>query len=549
MKIRNLLILILLSAISYPSVSQPTTWAWAEGLGGKNNYDGSNDLTRDAAGNIYIVGEFSGTKNFGVYTLFATGFSEVFVAKFDPTGVCQWAVKAGANFSSAYAGGIAISGNQLYVLGYFSNNINFGGNLEASTGLNDIFLAQLDPASGTCNWLKKAGGTFDDYGVGITAENNGGIFITGNFVNQATFGTFTMNTGSVINADIFLCKYDAAGTCIWAVKAGGATTDKGYAVEQLPGGSIFLTGYYQGTATFGTSTTITSVFNYDFFLARYDGSGNLSWVQSGGGKGNDIGYGISNDSQGNIYVTGFIGDTASFGSINVFDNEYGSIIVAKYTNGGIPVWVKTAGGFIDDAGYDISTDAVGSSYVTGHINGNANFSGTPVTGVTANDGFAAKYDANGLLKWVTKVGGTGFDRGKAIIADISGFCYVAGDYTGTVTLGSFSITSPPGEWGTYIAKLGGGTVGINEIKDAPFSFYPNPANQSVIVNLSKVTDVVFTLDIYSADGKMVMSRQLGNKDAHANYQLNTSQLASGNYMMILNTSTGSYTTPLIVSHR
>jgi hypothetical protein len=48
---------------------------------------------------------------------------------------------------------------------------------------------------------------------------------------------------------------------------------------------------------------------------------------------------------------------------------------------------------------------------------------------------------------------------------------------------------------------------------------------------------------------MVMSRQLGNKDAHANYQLNTSQLASGNYMMILNTSTGSYTTPLIVSHR
>ena len=126
---------------------------------------------------------------------------------------------------------------------------------------------------------------------------------------------------------------------------------------------------------------------------------------------------------------------------------------------------------------------------------------------------------------------------------------MAGDYTGTVTLGTFSITSPPGEWGTYIAKLGGGTVGIDEIKDAPFSFYPNPANEFVTINLSKVTDVVFTLDIFSADGKLVISRQLGRNDAHSNYRLSTAALSSGNYMMILNSSSGSYSTPLLVNHR
>lgn len=541
-------LLTLCLILSQVSVSQPTTWVWAEGMGGKSNYDGNVDLARDASGNIYVIGDFVGTKNFGPYSLFATGFNEVFVAKFDPTGVCQWAVKAGANFSSSFAGGIAVSGSKLFIVGSFANTINCGGIIESSSGGQDVFIAQLELATGSCNWLKKAGGSYDDKGMGITAENGGGVFITGNYVSNATFGTTTLTTTSLVDANIFLSKFDSGGNCIWAVKAGGPTTDLGYAVEQLPGGSVFVTGYYQGTATFGTSTTITSINNYDCFLARYDGSGNLSWVQTGGGKGNDIGYGVSNDAAGNIYVSGFIGDTANFGPINVYDNEYGSLIIAKYTNGGIPVWVKTAGGFIDDVAFDISTDAVGSSYITGYINGNANFSGTPVTGVVSHDAYAAKYDTNGGLKWVTRAGSTGFDRGKAIVADTQGFCYVAGEFANNVTFGTNTVSAPSGEWGVFVARLGGGTVSVNEVKDAPFSFYPNPANEKVLFKFSNITDVVFTLDLLSVDGRMITSFQLTQNEAKNGYELNTGSLPNGNYLINVNTSKGNFSSPILIRH-
>jgi hypothetical protein len=296
MKIRAFLFALCL-IFSQVSISQPTTWVWAEGMGGKSNYDGNVDIARDASGNVYVIGDFVGTKNFGPFTLFATGFNEVFIAKFDPSGVCQWAVKAGANFSSTFAGGIAVSGNKVFIVGTFANTINCGGVIESSTGGQDIFLAQLEPATGACNWLKKAGGSYDDKGIGITAENSGGVFITGNYVSNALFGTINLTTSSLVDANIFLANSipmviaygllrQVVQPLIWVMQLNS--------FRVVP---YIVTGYYQGTATFGTSTTITSINNYDCFLARYDGSGNLSWVQSGGGKGNDIGYGISNDAE------------------------------------------------------------------------------------------------------------------------------------------------------------------------------------------------------------------------------------------------------------
>ena len=133
MKFRAMLASLILLTCQL-AVSQPTTWVWAEGMGGKSNYDGNVDLARDASGNIYVTGDFVGTKTFGPYSLLATGFNEVFVAKFDPSGVCLWAVKAGANFSSTFAGGITVSGNKLFIVGSFANTITCGGISQTSTG-------------------------------------------------------------------------------------------------------------------------------------------------------------------------------------------------------------------------------------------------------------------------------------------------------------------------------------------------------------------------------------------------------------------------------
>lgn len=546
------LVLFILLGLLTPFISiiaQPVTWGWSEAMGGKSNYDNLLDLAKDTQGNIYITGDFSGTKSFGPYTLFATGFSEVFVAKFDPSGTCLWAVKAGANFSSAFAGGIAFSGSNIYVSGKFTNNINCGGIFQSTTGNYDAFLMKLDPATGACTWLNKAGGTYDDLSTGIAPELGGGVLMVGTFADLATFGTQTVNSGSFGNFNMFLAKYNPDGTCAWVKQAGGATDDKANSVRQLPGGAIFMTGFFQGTASFGT-INVTSVFNYDFFLAKYDISGNIVWVQQGGGNGNDMGNSIGTDASSNIYVTGFIGDTATFGTTTVFDNEYGSIIVAKYSNSGTLQWIKTAGGFIDDSGYDISTDAGGSSYITGYVSANASFSGTSLTGVQSNDAFIVKYDPTGIVRWVTKIGSTGFDRGKAILADVNGFCYAAGDFNGTVTIGTNTLTAPPGEWGVYLTRLGGGTVGLKDDPQAiPFSIYPNPVQDFLNFNFSTLTDALFSVDVLSIDGKLISTALVTQQQAREEYKMDISNLPNGNYLVRISTSKGDYSRPVVVDHR
>ena len=62
-------------------------------------------------------------------------------------------------------------------------------------------------------------------------------------------------------------------------------------------GNSFITGYFNNTATFG-STSLTSSGLQDIFIAKYNSSGVLLWVKKAGGTGSDIGFGIAFNSFG-----------------------------------------------------------------------------------------------------------------------------------------------------------------------------------------------------------------------------------------------------------
>ena len=78
--------------------------------------------------------------------------------------------------------------------------------------------------------------------------------------------------------DVFLARYNPDGTLAWAVRAGGTGSDIGESVAVLDDGSAFVTGKYTGTATFGVATILNSVGTDDVFLARYNPAGTLAWA-------------------------------------------------------------------------------------------------------------------------------------------------------------------------------------------------------------------------------------------------------------------------------
>src|SRR5437773_8447358 len=103
---------------------------------------------------------------------------------------------------------------------------------------------------------------------------------------------------------------------MWVRPAGGVGEDVGQsiAVDNLT--NIYTAGYFQLTLDFGV-TNFTSQGPYDIFLTRHDPSGALLWAKQAGGPGNDFGNGVAVDDQGNLYVTGSFEGTASFGTTNV----------------------------------------------------------------------------------------------------------------------------------------------------------------------------------------------------------------------------------------
>ena len=92
----------------------------------------------------------------------------------------------------------------------------------------------------------------------------------------ATFGqgepreTALSSTG---NRDVFVARYAADGTLVWAKRAGGAGTGYGVSATTLFDDSVVVTGSFSGSVTLGpgerNETSLTSAGDSDVFAARF----------------------------------------------------------------------------------------------------------------------------------------------------------------------------------------------------------------------------------------------------------------------------------------
>lgn len=247
---------------------------------------------------------------------------------------------------------------------------------------------------------------------------------------------------------VYSDNYSSPNAQVFALM-GGIDDDLSQGVAVDGSGNVYVTGYFNSTANIGNTSATSAGFS-DIFLAKYNSSGNLLWVQSAGGAFGDIGYDVAIDGNGNVYITGAFQATATFGKNTVNEAIIGSsgiadIFLAKYNSNGVFQWVRSAGGAAADRGQAIALDANGSVYVTGNYQGTANFNITPnittLTSAGMRDIFLAKYDSNGTFQWVKSAGGASDDFGIDIGLDNSGKVYITGYYSGTINFGSISKTA------------------------------------------------------------------------------------------------------------
>ncbi len=363
-------------------------WLWATQAGGSNE-DAGMAITIDDVGNTYVTGYFVGTASFGSYSLISYGGSDIFVAKINVTGNWQWATKAGG---TSHDDGEAITidnAGNCYVTGDFQGTATFGSYSLTSSGEKDIFIAKMD-TDGNWLWASKADGSSYDGGYGITIDDAGNTYVTGYFMGTANFGSNSLTSSG--QTDIFVAKTDTDGNWLWATKAGGISCDRASEIAIDDAGNTYVTGDFEDTATFG-SYSLTSNGCEDIFVAKMDADGNWLWATKAGGSVYDRGYGITIDDAGNTYVTGLFEGEATFGSYSLTSNEYLDIFVAKMDVYGSWLWVTQAGGISDDVGKSITIDDAGNIYVTGYFWDTATFGSYILTSSGDSDIFVAKLNS------------------------------------------------------------------------------------------------------------------------------------------------------------
>lgn len=544
-------ICILLLVLATHSTFGQFTYNWATKFSGKPSFGDRLKTVKDNLGNVYAIGEYQGIQTFGSITLNPVGYNNIYVAKFDPSGACIWAI-AGSNPPSgiAYSGGITMDNNyNIYITGYFSGLLTIGVNSVTATGSNDAFLAKLDN-SGNCIWLKHFGGNYEDIGVDVDFNTNGFLHVTGTFTGQIYFDGYTTTNTSNTVADIFIAKSDLNGNCVNLKKAGGAGSEVVTDIKIDNANQLLITGYYESGAIFGGST-LTSQGAGDLFVAKYDDVNQyLTWIANGGGHGNDPGTSVGVDAANNVYVTGSIGDTANIGGTVLLDNGYGNIFVAKLSSSGTWQWAKKAGGSGTDGGAGIYTNAGGISYVTGTFHGTANFAPTVnivcTGGANDNDAFVAMYTSIGNLVYVTKVGGTSTDVGKSIIGTNNGVFHLAGDFSGTVIIGPQTLTTPNFTWSSFLTFVNGPTA-IDDISgnSNEIDLFPNPADESISISCP-VLKTAFTVEVLNSVGQVVT--EITSLTAAEIISVDTEKLPAGIYFIKCSDNSQVYYRKFLITH-
>jgi gliding motility-associated-like protein len=223
----------------------------------------------------------------------------------------------------------------------------------------------------------------------------------------------------------------------WMQNAGGATIDEGMDVGVDGSGNTYVTGYFTSAAVFGSSTISSSGID-DIFLAKLGPNGLYSWAVKAGGVNSDRALSIKTDNAGNSYITGYFYGSATFGSFTINSAGAQDVFIAKYNTSGTCLWAKSAGGSGADIGNGIAVDPSGNVLVTGEFAGTASFGSTTLSSMLGStDVFTTKLDASGNFLWTKQGSAPLTDRGIDVDCDASGNVYITGQFSDTIT---FDVT-------------------------------------------------------------------------------------------------------------
>ena len=348
---------------------------WVYTAGG-NGRDRGRKIALDSSGNVYVVGYYQNTVDFGGGNVTSNQSFDAFILKLNSSGTFQWVKSYGGSNGNDLGRDVAIdSSDNVYMLGAFRTTVDFGGGNVTSNGNSDVFLVKLN-SSGVFQWVYTAGGTGDDGVRALALDSGDNPYITGNFASTVNFGSGNITAAN--SNDLFILKLNSSGAYqnIYTSNIDTTTKAKGLFIDSS--GNIYATGTFQNTVNFGGGNITTSgkdiyllKLNSSFafqWVKRF--------AVDNGEAGPAIGTAVTVDEDGNVYTVGEIAGTFDLGGGTQALGSNEEAYIVKHDSSGTFQWSKTFGGVggYDNRVQDIVIDSNDFIIAVGGITGNTDFS-------------------------------------------------------------------------------------------------------------------------------------------------------------------------------
>ncbi|MBL7924733.1 MAG: T9SS type A sorting domain-containing protein [Bacteroidia bacterium] len=415
-------------------------YKWAGKAAGTGS-DYGDFIATDPAGNTYITGRFDGNCDFdpgaGTLNLLSAGSTDIYFAKYSPTGSLVWAKRIGSTSGDrAYAMDVDAAGN-IYLIGYFSVTVDFDpgpANVSlTSMGGFDTFFAKYT-SDGNLVWVRTLGEANTEYGEIIKLDGSGNLYIGGEFSSptldlDAGAGTATVTNGSggtAASYDPYLAKYDTAGNYLWGYNFPGTSSDylKSMAVDA--NGRVIVAGYFSTTMNVDIpgGVFLNSNGSSDCYIVRFTAAGILDYSVSFGGLNSDILYSIDTYNN-NVYATGTFNAQVDFDpgvdTFNLQSAGLTDVFISCLNDAGEFSWAGAISSPGSENSNFIKLNGNGDVYVAGSFIDSADFDpGAGVASlyaVTDRDAFVAKYSNSGSYVWGLRIGSNGTEYARSIAID------------------------------------------------------------------------------------------------------------------------------------
>lgn len=354
--------------------ANPVGFAWRKASGSTTFFDEATNLFVDSNNNIYIIG-----------WLASGGYPPTFVAKFSPSGNLIWEYRTISDADALF-----YLGSDIVVDNNF--NVFIVSSTSGRNGYNGSRVRKIN-SNGTLAWESYISCYGYVYGNKIFLDVNNNVYIKGTFS-----GTMNIGSTSLTGNESFIAKYSNIGGFMWAKAI------KNTNVVVTNTGDCIFAGYFTGSISM-EANNFNSFGSEDILVGKYDSNGSLSWIKQAGGNGIDKANDLRVDVNGNIYVTGSFSSSSNFSENIINPVGLEDYFIAKYQSNGTLSWIKQGGGVGIDRGRRIEFTPANEPIILGDCNSNSiTFSNLTISPNQNPSTFLIKHSpVNGDLSWVKTI--------------------------------------------------------------------------------------------------------------------------------------------------